>query len=535
MKRFLSIALMTLAAMTFMSCSHDSTPEAEHVIFVGIDCFGASTLQRAETPNINRMIDNGAIQLYSRCVRETSSSQNWMSILSGASIEMHGVTGNAWDYETRVIEPAVKNNKGMFPTIFDHIKEQRPDAKVYAFYNWKSQDRMYDTSRFDKTQSWEGEENDAEVMDTAIEAYVADQPEFMYVYLGKVDHIGHSFGNESDTLMTCMKEADAMVGKLVKTLEEKDMMKNTVIILTGDHGGFRYGHGGDSKSELEVPIIVYGEGVTKGKYISSVGMNFDVTATIAGLMGIELPSECRGRFLKEAWEPKDEQCYVPMPMIRPFGGMVKNGETVTLTCDWPDVDVYYTLDGTEPTKDSQHYTEPFALPESTTVKAVAFRNGQYSEVASCFLYAGAMDGAACINYRLFRNYKGEVLPDFGKIGAPDATGTISVFTLDELPIAANEDDVAVLMTSNIVIPETGLYRFALASDDGSRLLIDGKVVVDNNGSHSLDTKYGVVELTEGKHNIVVEYFEDCDGQFLELLFGKNDGVLRPVTATDLEL
>lgn len=326
-----------------------------------------------------------------------------------------------------------------------------------------------------------------------------------------------------------------MVGKLVKTLEEKDMMKNTVIILTGDHGGFRYGHGGDSKSELEVPIIVYGEGVTKGKYISSVGMNFDVTATIAGLMGIELPSECRGRFLKEAWEPKDEKCYVPMPMIRPFGGMVKNGETVTLTCDWPDVDVYYTLDGTEPTKDSQHYTEPFALPESTTVKAVAFRNGQYSEVASCFLYAGALDGAACINYRLFRNYKGEVLPDFGKIGAPDATGTISVFTLDELPIAANEDDVAVLMTSNIVIPETGLYRFALASDDGSRLLIDGKVVVDNNGSHSLDTKYGVVELTEGKHNIVVEYFEDCDGQFLELLFGKNDGVLRPVTATDLEL
>lgn len=534
-KVFKSIVLTVIATMAFAISAQAGTPKAKHVILIGIDCFGASTLQRAETPNINRMIDNGALQLYSRCVRETSSSQNWMGILSGASIEMHGVTGNSWEYENRVIEPAVKNRQGKFPTIFDHIKEQRPNAKVYAFYDWGNQDRMYDTSRFDKSKRWGGEEQDAEVVEAAINAFVADQPEFMYVYFGKVDHIGHSFGNETDTLMTCMKETDALVGKLVNTLEEKGLMKNTVIVMTGDHGGYQYGHGGDSKSELEVPIIVYGKGVTKGKYITSVGMNFDATAIVAGLLGVQLPPECRGRFLKEAWEPKGDECYVPMPFVRPFRGLVKEGEKVTITCDWPNTEIYYTLDGTIPTKASTRYTGPFTLPESCTVKAVSYRNGQYSEVASNFLYARAQGNKPSISYRLFRNYQEKVLPDFGKIGAPDATGTISVFTLDELPIAKEEDNVAVLMTSNINIPETAKYKFALASDDGSRLLIDGKEIINNDGSHSLDTKYGTVELTAGKHPIVVEYFEDEEGQALELQFCKDGGDLRPVLPNDLEL
>ena len=44
--------------------------------------------------------------------------------------------------------------------------------------------------------------------------------------------------------------------------------------------------------------------------------------------------------------------------------------------------VYYTTDGTTPTTDSTAYSEPFTVSATTTVKAIALKDGVYSEVAS---------------------------------------------------------------------------------------------------------------------------------------------------------
>ena len=59
----------------------------------------------------------------------------------------------------------------------------------------------------------------------------------------------------------------------------------------------------------------------------------------------------------------------------------------------------------------------------------------------------------------------------------------------------------------IVVPRDGKYTFTTESDDGSRLLIDGKVVVNNGGVHGMQEASGEVELKAGEHDIVIEYFE----------------------------
>ena len=70
--------------------------------------------------------------------------------------------------------------------------------------------------------------------------------------------------------------------------------------------------------------------------------------------------------------------------------------------------------------------------------------------------------------------------------------------------------------SFIKIPKTGVYNFYLYSDDGSLLYIDGKVVIDNNGSHSAARKGGKIALEEGYHEIHLLYFEDYMGQELKM-------------------
>ncbi len=56
-----------------------------------------------------------------------------------------------------------------------------------------------------------------------------------------------------------------------------------------------------------------------------------------------------------------------------------------------------------------------------------------------------------------------------------------------------DNHFAIRWTGKIKIPKDGTYTFFLESDDGSRLLIDGKIVVDNGGLHDMQTQDGNVE------------------------------------------
>jgi hypothetical protein len=53
----------------------------------------------------------------------------------------------------------------------------------------------------------------------------------------------------------------------------------------------------------------------------------------------------------------------------------------------------------------------------------------------------------------------------------------------------------------------GKYRFRLTSDDGSRLSIDDRVVIDNDGVHETEAMGGSVLLESGRHHIRVSYFQ----------------------------
>ena len=66
-------------------------------------------------------------------------------------------------------------------------------------------------------------------------------------------------------------------------------------------------------------------------------------------------------------------------------------------------------------------------------------------------------------------------------------------------------------TGLIRIEKAGKVTFTLASDDGSRLFLDGKLIVNNGGLHGFEEASGEVELTAGTHQVRLDYFQ-CGGE-----------------------
>lgn len=66
---------------------------------------------------------------------------------------------------------------------------------------------------------------------------------------------------------------------------------------------------------------------------------------------------------------------------------------------------------------------------------------------------------------------------------------------------------SVTISGAFTVSEPGVYRFRLKSDDGSQLFIDNQLVVDNDGIHDAISKRGEIELSEGRHRMLLKYFQ----------------------------
>jgi len=58
-----------------------------------------------------------------------------------------------------------------------------------------------------------------------------------------------------------------------------------------------------------------------------------------------------------------------------------------------------------------------------------------------------------------------------------------------------------------LLDKGGNYTFRLHSDDGSRLWIDGKILIDNDGIHPPQSESGNIFLSPGEHTLWLEYFQ----------------------------
>ncbi len=175
---------------------------------------------------------------------------------------------------------------------------------------------------------------------------------------------------------------------------------------------------------------------------------------------------------------------------------------------------------------AQFLLDPLAVRPSGRMPRLNLAQAEAIDLAHYLL----RDTKAAANLQL-SYYEGQWtnLPDFDKL-TPTLSGPTSSFSLGPFKERSN---YALRYDGFLNIVTAGEYTFSLHSDDGSRLFIDGRLLIDHDGVHGGETKQGKVRLTAGPHPIRVTFFQAQGGAEL-LLFYEGPGLKRqPVPSSVL--
>ncbi len=209
------------------------------------------------------------------------------------------------------------------------------------------------------------------------------------------------------------------------------------------------------------------------------------------------------------------------PMISAENDIFIDETNVSITSVRENIIIRYTLDGSMPSLKSPIVDGPILLTNTARVSARVFRDGKPVSESIHTEYTKVVPNpdvklngiAQGLKYSYYEG-SWDQLPDFNKLEIV-ATGIASNF---DIFFREQNDYFGFQYEGFILLPEDGIYSFYTDSDDGSRLYIDGTMVVENDGLHGMNEEKGTIALRSGYHPIRVTFFEKGGGNQLKVSY-----------------
>ncbi len=259
-----------------------SRADIQRVMIISIDGLRPDALAQSDTPVLDRLITQGAYSDSAQTVVPSATLVGHASMLGGMTPEHHGIYWNIYN-------PELGKIKG--PTLFTVAREAgltsvliagKPRLEHIVLPN--SVD-VYDYAGY----------LDQITVAHALDVIETRMPNILFVHLPDVDEQGHATGWMSEAQFQTIHQTDARIGEMVAALDKKGYLKHTLLLVTADHGGEGYRHGGDTPGEITIPWLAVGPGVQPGLLLQREVMVYDTAATAAYALGLPVPPAWDGR------------------------------------------------------------------------------------------------------------------------------------------------------------------------------------------------------------------------------------------------
>ncbi|RPI01037.1 MAG: hypothetical protein EHM72_07535 [Calditrichaeota bacterium] len=217
------------------------------------------------------------------------------------------------------------------------------------------------------------------------------------------------------------------------------------------------------------------------------------------------------------------------------GNLLSPDDSVLVKMDSFAKTIRYTMNNSEPGLDAAPYEKPLVITQPTVIKAIPYYgynipgNGDSLVIKRLPKLAAELNLADLQNGLGYFYYEGnwDKLPDLN-VQTVISSGVATNLKMNE---RKKDESFAFRYSGFIDIPKGDIYTFYLSSDDGSRLVIGDKLLIDNDGLHDVIEKNAKAYLQQGKHRIEIIYFQKGGGFDLSILYESADIVKQRVPET----
>ncbi len=228
-----------------------------------------------------------------------------------------------------------------------------------------------------------------------------------------------------------------------------------------------------------------------------------------------VPNKKRGT-ISENWPfSMSQKEFCSPPYLNEANTTFTDSILVDLKCVQDETNIWYRYKTGRYDTTFKTFKDAFYIHESALIEAYSVSGmsdpGPIVEIAFEKLeYYDAVENTESRNGAKYKYYTGE-FNSVDELSLHTRTGII-----DEpgIHVSRFEDKCGFFFEGFIDVPQDGLYKFYLTSDDGSRLYIQNQVVVNNDGRHGALTKWGQIALRKGKHPYRLKYFENVGDEML---------------------
>jgi len=257
----------------------DPAPVATSVLAVSIDGLNPRAIRklgRDRAPTLHWLRRRGVSTLNARSeVEQTETLPNHTSMISDRRIdathEGHGVTWN----DDRLTPATVQEAAGHdVSSVFGRVHEAGLRTGLFAS---KTKFSLFERSwpeEVDRTVVRTRTLRLARVVRRDIRRH---ERAFRFVHLADPDHAGHDHGFMSRPYLRAVERADHQLGTLLHALRAARLARETVVIVTSDHGGGAGADHHDDPTRLvnaRVPFLVKGPGVARGALLYDLNPHY---------------------------------------------------------------------------------------------------------------------------------------------------------------------------------------------------------------------------------------------------------------------
>ena len=259
---------------------------ARRVLIIGIDGARSDAIRAANTPNLDGLIADGVVsydafaggELGQASQQATSSGPGWSSILTGVWRDKHGVSDNSFS----------GNNFGDYPHFYKRVKDLYPTAYQSSIIHWSPIDSSIVQAVADSVDFRRDVGTDALVASEAATHLGNTDPDLLFLHFDDVDHAGHASGYSTavPAYLAAIEGVDTHIGTVLSALTARPnhASEEWLVLVTTDHGGLGFSHGGQSVDERTIFIIA--SGATVAPEVSPGPGHSAIPPTALGWLGI---------------------------------------------------------------------------------------------------------------------------------------------------------------------------------------------------------------------------------------------------------